>query len=430
MSKGIYSAWLDWPVGGEIFANIYATDWENEYVEFAEISDLDDLRDSILDQFNELTERFDRLAHGEAPSQDSRNGHRKYLWEFFELISTDQIDGYKQQMQFFSNALGEKINGLDSDSATGIIISNANPVRPRIVQNKPKWEDIQLKPSVFPPAIHSHEPSDFPDLTLEINSKIPLSQKGVSNGVASLDASGKIPASQVPVFDPALQIVNTIVQRNALTPIGNLPVYVKDATGDPTVSTGGAFYLFEIASSTWIKLSEMESMDIIQSWINIIDKPTTFPPDPHSHTIANITGLQTQLDSKRNNGNIPASEIEESIYKRFVSDSEKRVWNNEVFEFGELYGSIPFGTIFNGNRTVKVKLIGNLTISSLNGGYEGNVYLIVFTQDETGGRTITLPSNVKIPTGESPDLGANKVSILTMYFDGTNYLGSWKKGWT
>ncbi|TGL12432.1 hypothetical protein [Leptospira meyeri] len=423
MSKQIYSAWLDWPVGGEIFANIYATDWENEYVDLAEVSDLDDLREDILDQFNELTERFDRLAHGEAPSQDSRNGHRKYLWEFFELISTDQIDGYKQQMQFFSNALGEKINGLDSDSQTGIVISNANPVRPRIVQNKPKWEDIQLKPSLFPPAIHSHEPSDFPDLSLEINSKIPLSQKGVSNGVASLDGSGKIPASQIPVFNPTLQIVNTIAERNALSPTGNLPVYVKNAIGDSSVLSGGAFYLYELSSGTWVKLSEMESMDIIQSWANIIDKPEYFPS-----TIENIFGLQTALNGKRAIGNIPASEITESTLKRFVTDSEKNLWNNTILDFGNLAGTISFNA-FSIYRTTKGTLIADTTFDLIFGGVEGNVYVMTFLQDSTGGRTINFPSNVKIPTGETHDLGANKKSILTMYFDGTNYLSSWKKGW-
>ncbi|TGM74573.1 hypothetical protein [Leptospira bouyouniensis] len=423
MSKGIYSAWLDWPVGGEIFANIYATDWENEYVEFAEVSDLEDLRDSILDQFNELTERFDRLAHGEAPSQDSRNGHRKYLWEFFELISTDQIDGYKQQMQFFSNALGEKINGLDSDSSTGIIISNANPIRPRIVQNKPKWVDIQLKPDAFPPEPHSHGSSDFPDLSLEINSKIPLTQKGISNGVATLDGSGKIPASQIPVFNPTLQIVNTIAERNALSPTGNLPVYVKNAIGDTSVISGGAFYLYELSSGTWIKLSEMESMDIIQSWLNIIDKPEFFPS-----TIENVVGLQVALNGKRPVGNIPASEISESVSRRFVSDSEKTLWNNSILDLGNLTGTISFNA-FNLYRTVKGTLIGNLTFDAFSGGIEGNVYVIAFTQDTIGGRTIIFPSNIKIPTGESLDLGANKKSILTMYFDGTNYLSSWKKGW-
>ncbi|MCG6144116.1 hypothetical protein [Leptospira bandrabouensis] len=424
MSKQIYSAWLDWPVGQGVFANIYATDWENTFAEFAEVFDLEDLRDDILDQFNELTERFDRLAHGEAPSQDSRNGHRKYLWEFFELISTDQIDGYKQQMQFFSNALGEKINGLDSDSSTGIIISNANPVRPRIVQNRPKWVDIQLKPEAFPPAEHSHGPSDFPDLSLEINSKIPLTQKGASNGVASLDGTGKVPASQIPVFNPTLQIVNTIGERNALSPTGNLPVYVKNATADSTVLTGGAFYLYELASGTWVKLSEMESMDIIQSWVNIIDKPEYFPSN-----IENIVGLQTALNSKRAIGDIPALEITESVSRRFVSDSEKTLWNNTIHNAGNISGSQSFAG-FNSNRTYKATLIDNTTFAEISGGVEGNVYVMVFLQDSTGGRTISFPTNVKIPTGEAPDLGANKKSILTMYFDGTNYLGSWKKGWS
>ncbi|TGL97937.1 hypothetical protein [Leptospira jelokensis] len=218
---------------------------------------------------------------------------------------------------------------------------------------------------------------------------------------AELDGTGKIPVSQIPVFNPTVQIVNTIAERNALTPTVNLPVYVKDATGDASVLIGGAFYLYELDSESWLKLSEMESMDIIQSWENIVGKPTSYS----------------------------AAIIDELSSRRFVSDSEKTLWNNTILDLGNLIGSITFNG-FNTNRTIKGTLIGNVTFTSITGGVEGNVYVMTFLQDSTGGRTITFPTNIKIPVGESPDLGANKKSILTMYFDGTNYLGSWKKGWT
>jgi hypothetical protein len=33
-------------------------------------------------------------------------------------------------------------------------------------------------------------------------------------------------------------------------------------------------------------------------WAGITDKPTSFPPSTHSHTISQVTGLQTALDAK------------------------------------------------------------------------------------------------------------------------------------
>lgn len=36
----------------------------------------------------------------------------------------------------------------------------------------------------------------------------------------------------------------------------------------------------------------------VSSWNDIKDKPTTFPPSTHNHTVTEITGLQSQLDSK------------------------------------------------------------------------------------------------------------------------------------
>ena len=35
------------------------------------------------------------------------------------------------------------------------------------------------------------------------------------------------------------------------------------------------------------------------AWVDITGKPATFPPDAHSHTIANVTGLQAALDGKQ-----------------------------------------------------------------------------------------------------------------------------------
>jgi hypothetical protein len=238
---------------------------------------------------------------------------------------------------------------------------------------------------------------------------------------------------------------------------------VIDASDDPNVNSGHAFYVYDFANTTWIKTSEQESLDIILDWINIQNKPTEFNPTPHGHTIANITGLQAILDSisnpdwssvqnkpatfipsphshiinditglqtalngKRNTGNIPASEITESTTRRFATDLEKQKWNNVA-----LVGAVSgITTVDMENRRVaRFLLNGNITITAINNLPQDDPCVLYFRQDATGNRTITLPASVKIKSGETPDLGANKKSILTIYNDGVEILGSWNKGW-
>lgn len=93
------------------------------------------------------------------------------------------------------------------------------------------------------------------------------------------------------------QVVADIAARNALTEKTSL-VYVKNATGDSTVKSGGATYIYDSATSAWVKTSEAESMDLVFSWANLQDKPNSSVTAIDaavlkSHSHAN----KTQLDS-------------------------------------------------------------------------------------------------------------------------------------
>ena len=94
-----------------------------------------------------------------------------------------------------------------------------------------------------------------------------------------------------------LVVVDDLVARDALTPDGALEVLVVDATADPTVASGWARYVWMVSSTSWLKLSEGESQDLILSWGNLTGKPNSTPTqidaavaDRHQH--AN----KTQLD--------------------------------------------------------------------------------------------------------------------------------------
>lgn len=72
-------------------------------------------------------------------------------------------------------------------------------------------------------------------------------------------------------------IKNNIAERDALVGTGlqhGDRVFVIDATADATVEKGGAEYLY-MTDNTWLKISELESMDVICNWAHLQDKPTS-----------------------------------------------------------------------------------------------------------------------------------------------------------
>ena len=109
-----------------------------------------------------------------------------------------------------------------------------------------------------------------------------------------------------------LMIVDNYPDLLLITPPTTKYAYVVDATGDSTVTAGGATYLYYPNPTLptlphWMKVSESESLDVVLEWANIQNKPTSAVADiddavakRHSH--AN----KTQLDkiSEDTNGNL------------------------------------------------------------------------------------------------------------------------------
>lgn len=87
-------------------------------------------------------------------------------------------------------------------------------------------------------------------------------------------------------------VVPNIAARDALAPTQNEIVLVVDATGDPSVNQGAATYLYDLATTSWIKIAEYESMDVSFDWSNILNGPSSTPAQIDSavsqaHTHAN-----------------------------------------------------------------------------------------------------------------------------------------------
>lgn len=92
-------------------------------------------------------------------------------------------------------------------------------------------------------------------------------------------------------------VVANIAARDALLPLTATKwVYVIDATGDATVASGGATYLYNTTTSAWVKVSEAESLDLVLNWTTLTGKPTSAVADiddavSKRHTHTNMTQL-------------------------------------------------------------------------------------------------------------------------------------------
>lgn len=100
---------------------------------------------------------------------------------------------------------------------------------------------------------------------------IPNTEKGIIGGVATLGSDGLITSNQLPSNLKEIKVVDTIIDRDALTQFEGLRVHVIDATSDITVSSGWAEYLSN--GTMWTKTAEKESIDVSLEWNNISGKP-------------------------------------------------------------------------------------------------------------------------------------------------------------
>ena len=75
-------------------------------------------------------------------------------------------------------------------------------------------------------------------------------------------------------------------------------------------------------------------------------------------------------------------------------------------------------------------MTGNCTLT-LSNPVVGQVYVLKLVQDATGSRTMAWPAAVTWPAGTAPTLsGASKVDVITLYWDGTNYFGTFSVNYT
>lgn len=96
----------------------------------------------------------------------------------------------------------------------------------------------------------------------------------ISTAIGNLDMSNSV------------EFASSIEDRDGMTLTKSTFVYVGDATADETVSAGAAMYLYDLTNTTWHKVTEYESLDLVLSWDNVTGKP-----ESSAESIDNAVGL-------------------------------------------------------------------------------------------------------------------------------------------
>jgi hypothetical protein len=75
----------------------------------------------------------------------------------------------------------------------------------------------------------------------------------------------------------AIEVVADYAAMEALTLTANTQIMVLDATSDSDVDSGAATYIYRQSDTSFTKIAEYESLDVIMNWSDIVGGPSSSP---------------------------------------------------------------------------------------------------------------------------------------------------------
>ena len=262
---------------------------------------------------------------------------------------------------------------------------------------------------------------------------IPAAQKGAVNGVATLDAGGKIPGSQIPAV--AITDVFTVASQAAM-------LALTAERGDIAVRSdiNKSFALAAEPASTlgnWVELrtptdavlsvaGKTGAVTLTNTDVGAAPVNTTLTDAAAASTLPATTSttLTALLQTVRNCLKWLVSNTVQLTGTQTVAGA-KTYTGKALFAGAATTSSIPAHSATptfdcaTSNVFEPATMTGNVTSITLTNATAGQTVQIRFQQDATGGRTCAVPSGAKVDG--SINTGANRVTWLIMTY---SYRGS------
>lgn len=243
-----------------------------------------------------------------------------------------------------------------------------------------------------------------------LNAKVNTSAIGAANGIASLDATGKVPSGQLPSY------VDDVVEGTNLAAFPTTgetgKIYVALDT-NKTYRWGGSTYS-EISSGAVTSVAGKTGVvSLVKADVGLGNVDNTSDANKPIST-ATQTALNSKVDATSAQ-TLSNKTIDAGIHTNGYT--EESATNNS--------GSAFTVDLANGSYQTIV-LTANTTLTFPSATVAGKGLTLLIKQDATGNRTVTWPSNVVWPNGTAPTItpGINKTDKLVFTTDGNNWLGS------
>ena len=177
-----------------------------------------------------------------------------------------------------------------------------------IVKTIAERDAIEPGSKVFIWVLSPSADADLEDPTIPALYKWTKSEEDVGSYLYLASATTSVDSSGSSTGGISIQIVNDIAARNALEDKTGL-VWVRDASADVDIESGGALYIYDVTNTEWIRISGSTMSTDIQWTVNgiIADETGNFSVPAaavgaaelgHTHPMSEVIGLADAIATK------------------------------------------------------------------------------------------------------------------------------------
>ena len=273
-----------------------------------------------------------------------------------KALSATQGKVLKTMISNLANLRIEVVNELPSTGETNVIYlvkkTGTNPdVHDEYVYVEGNWEKIgntevdlsnyYTKDQVYTKS-ETYSQEEVGTLITEIEGKIPTipnvetSMSGVGNVITSIDVDASNKHKIAAVKGISVYSKSEIDEKLSDSGLGDVIAEAPFTTADRVITSGGAGKTIKDSGILLTNLATKEFVNQFEpEWDKIANKPSTFTPSAHTHTVSQITDFPTlgalaskdKVDESDLNFNIPEGDVVDSALS---TTSENPVQNKVI----------------------------------------------------------------------------------------------------
>lgn len=227
------------------------------------------------------------------------------LWKALDAIDPDgdgNINIPPELIDGLVVALDSKAEQADLEAEIAARIAGDKALQDQIDAIDPdgnravSWDEVEGKPSAFPPATHNHDGDYIKD---ETDPTVPDHVKGITQtDIDNWNAGGGGGASTWDELTGKPTEFPPEAHTHGQDEVDGLELRLEAI--EDSITSGGGFVDAPDDGKLYGRQSEAWAEVVIPStaWDDITSKPTEFAPEAHVHAIADVTDLQGALDDK------------------------------------------------------------------------------------------------------------------------------------